>query len=64
MFQPKDTAECTQKTKSVYNLPKRDTLQTYRHIQMESEGVAKGNLCKWKSKESWRRNNHIRQNRL
>ena len=33
------------------------------HIQTES-GVEKGIPCKWKPKESWNSNPHIRQNRL
>ena len=34
------------------------------HIQTESEGMEKDIPCKWKSKESWSSNSHIRQNRL
>ena len=33
---------------------------TYR----QSEGMEKGISCKWKSKESWSSNTHIRQNTL
>ena len=34
------------------------------HIQAESEGMEEGIPHKWKSKESWSSNTHIRQNRL
>ena len=34
-------------------LSTRDPLQTYGHIQNESEGMEKDIPCKWKSKESW-----------
>ena len=34
---------------------------TYR---LKVRGWEKGILCKWKSKESWGSNTHIRQNRL
>ena len=34
------------------------------HIQTESEGMEKDIPCKWKSKESWSGNSHIKQNRL
>ena len=34
------------------------------HIQTESEGMEKDIPCKWKSKERWSSNSHIRQNRL
>ena len=43
----------------VYKRPTSD-LET----QTESEGMDKGIPCKWKSKESWNSNTHIRQNRL
>ena len=42
----------------------RDPLETWGHIQTESEGIEKDIPCKWKSKESWSSNSHIRQNRL
>ena len=48
----------------VYMMSIRDPLQTYGHIQTESEGMEKDIPCKWKSKESWSSNSHIRQNRL
>ena len=38
--------------------------ETQGHIQTESEGMEKDIPCKWKSKESWSSNSHIRQNRL
>ena len=41
--------------------PTRDLLQAQGHIQTESEGVEEGIPCKWKSKESWSSNTHIRQ---
>ena len=39
----------------------RDQLQIQRHIQTESEVIEKGISCKWKLKESWSSNTHIRQ---
>ena len=42
-------------------LSTRDPLQTQGHIQAQSEGVEKDIPCKWKSKESWSSNTHIRQ---
>ena len=45
-------------------LPTRDPLQTQGHIETESEGMEKYIPCKWKSKESWSSNSHIRKNRL
>ena len=38
--------------------------ETYERIQTESEGMEKDIPCKWKPKESWSSNSHIRQNRL
>ena len=52
------------KRRPVYMLSTRDTLQTLGHIQTESEGMEKDIPCKWKSKESWSNNSHIRQNRV
>ena len=52
------------KTRSIYMMSTRDPLQTWGHIQTESEGMEKDIPCKWKSKESWSSNSHIRQNRL
>ena len=40
------------KIRPLYILSTRDPLQTYRHIQTESEGLEKDIPCKWKSKES------------
>ena len=52
------------KTRPIYMLSTRDPLQTEGHIQSESEGMEKDIPCKWKSKESWSSNSHIRQSRL
>ena len=52
------------KTRPVYMLSTRDPLQTEGHIQTESEGMEKDIPYKWKSKEGWSSNSHIRQNRL
>ena len=41
-------------------LSTRDPLQTWGHIQTETEGMEKDIPCKWKSKESWSSNTHIR----
>ena len=38
----------------------RDPLQTQGHIQTESEGMEKDIPCKWKLKENWSNNTHIR----
>ena len=35
-----------------------------RDTYTESEGMEKDIPCKWKSKESWSSNSHVRQNRL
>ena len=35
-----------------------------RDTQTESDGTEKGIPCKWKSKEIWSSNSHIRENRL
>ena len=43
---------------------KTPTPQNMGHIQTESEGLEKDIPCKWKSKENWSRNTHIRQNGL
>ena len=49
--------------KRPYNmLPIRGPQQKQKHTEIESEGIEKGILCKWK--ESWDRNTHIRKNRL
>ena len=34
------------------------------HIGIESEGIDKDTPCKWKSKEKWDGNTHMRQNKL
>ena len=52
------------KIRPIYILPTRDSLQIYRHVQTESEGMENGIPCKWKSEESQSNNAHIRQNRL
>ena len=52
------------KTRLIYMLSIRDPLQTQGHIQTESEGMEKDIPGKWKSKESWSSNSHIRPNRL
>ena len=52
------------KTRPLYMLPTRDPLQIEGHIQTETEGMEKNIPFKWKSKESWSSNSHIRQNRL
>ena len=52
------------KTRPVYMLSTRDTLQTKGHIQTESEGIEKDIPCKWKSKESWSSNPRVRQSIL
>ena len=52
------------KAKTMYKLSTRDPHQIQRNIQTEGDGMEKGILCKWKSKESWSSNTHIRQNRL
>ena len=48
------------KTRPTYMLSTRDPLQTWGHIQTESEGMKKDIPCKWKSQESWSINTHIR----
>ena len=47
----------------IYILSIRNPLQTSRHMQTESERMAKYIPCKWEAKESWSANPHIRQNR-
>ena len=46
-----------------YMLSTRNSLQTSRHIQIESETMEKYTPCRWEAKESWSSNPHIRQNR-
>ena len=57
-------AEWIQKQDPYNILSTRDPLQTQGHIQTESEGMEKDIPCKWKSKESWSSNSHIRENKL
>ena len=52
------------KTRPIYMLSTRDTLQTQGHIETESERIEKDIPCKWKSNESWSSNSHITENRL
>ena len=49
------------KTRHIYAVYKRPT-SDLGTLQTESEGMEKDIPCKWKSKESWSRNTHIRQN--
>ena len=51
------------KTRPVYMLSTRNSLQTTRHMQTESERMEKYVPCKWEAKESWSSNPHVRQNR-
>ena len=66
MLQPKDrdSAEWIEKQDPCICCLQENPLQFYRHIQTESEGMEKDIPYKWKSKESWSSNTHIRQNRL
>ena len=48
------------KSRSLYMLFTRDPPQTEGNIQMESERLEKDISCKWRPKESWRSNAHIR----
>ena len=41
-------------------LSMRDPLQTYGHIQTESEEMEKDISCKWKIQESWSSNTIMR----
>ena len=65
MSQPKGIDQLNGKKKEkkrlIYMLSTRDSLQIQGHIQTESEGMEKAIPCKWKSKESWSSNTHIRQ---
>ena len=49
------------KTRPVYMLSTRDPLQIQEPIETESEEMEIGIPCKWKSKESWSSNTHIRK---
>ena len=51
------------KTRPIYMLSTRNSLQTSRHIQTESERMEKYIPFTWEAKESWSSNPHIRQNR-
>ena len=63
MLQPKDIDWLNgYKTRPVYMLSTGQPLHTQGHMQTESEGKEKDIPCKWKSKESWSSNSHIRQN--
>ena len=62
MLQPKDIDWLNgYKNKPIHMLSTRESLQTQGHIQTNSEGMEKDIPCKWKSKESWGSNSHIRQ---
>ena len=65
MLQPKDIDWLNgYKTNThIYALYRRPTSVLGTHTT-ESEGMEKDIPCKWKSKESWSSNSHIRQNRL
>ena len=41
------------KTRPIYMLPTRDSIQTYRYMQIESEGMDKHLSRKWMWKENW-----------
>ena len=50
------------KSRPIHMLSTRDPLQTQEHRENESEEMEKVIPCKWKTKESWSSNSHIRQN--
>ena len=50
------------KTRSIYMLLIRDSVESKRHTQTESEQMEKVTSCKWKSQESGDSKTHIRQN--
>ena len=52
------------KIRPIYMLSLQETHFISRDIIHMREGPEKGIPCKWKSKESWSINIHIRQNRL
>ena len=59
MLQPKDTDWLNgYKNNTLYT---RDPLQIQGHTQTESEEIGKCILRKWKPKENWSSNIHIRQ---
>ena len=66
MLQSKDTDWLNgyKKKRPLYMLSTRGPLQISEHLQTESESMEKNIQCKWKAKESWSNNTHIRQNRL
>ena len=45
-------------------LPTKDPLQIYGHILTENNRMETISPYKWKLKESWNSNTHIRQNRF
>ena len=62
MVQPKDTDWLKgYKVRPTYMLSMRNSLQTSRHIWIESERMEKNSLCKWEAKETWNSNPHIRK---
>ena len=50
------------KTRSIYMLLIKDSIESKRHTQTESEQMEKVTSCKWKSQESGDSKTHIRQN--
>ena len=64
MLQPKDTdwKNGYKNMTCIYAVYMRPTSDLGTHT--ESKGTEKDIPCKWKSKESWHSNSHIRQNRL
>ena len=58
MLQPKDTDWLNElkKTRPIYMLSTKNTLQTSRHIQTETERMEKYIPCKWEAKERWSSN--------
>ena len=64
MFQPKDTDWLNgTKTRPIDMLSTRNPFQTSRHIETESQRMEKYIPCKWRAKESWSSNPHIRKKR-
>ena len=51
----------TKKTRPICILPIRDSFQTERHLQIETEGFEKNLSCQWMTKETWGSNTYIRQ---
>jgi len=52
------------KTRPIYMLSIEDPPQTWGHLQTEGKRMGEGIPHRWKSKESWSTNTHIRQNGL